>query len=200
LFLRSLYNRLIREHFSGRPLLAIFPLEVYLTKEFEKTPFLTAVYPDSWLAKKTRTLIYDLLSKEHADKLPPPIRSMPKWMRAYAKLSLGKPSPILNINVAMPTMVAVGVFLGLLSLTLSQFFAGATKNFRKEMTAIRIFECLHESDVLKNDRATVEKIINDPDSYPKVFSDLAKEQLQRSCRYWSRLSFGFFRSSSFCQS
>jgi len=41
-------------------LLAIYPLELYLTKAFEKVPLLTTVYPYSQLAIKSRLVLYEL--------------------------------------------------------------------------------------------------------------------------------------------
>jgi len=165
LFLRSLYNRLIKEHFEGRPLLAIFPLEVYLTKEFEKTPFLTAVYPDSWLAKKSRVLLKDLLSQEHKDNLSPPAKSMPGWMRTYIKLSLGKQLPIFNMNVVMSVIVTAVAFVALLQLSLVRFFPREPQRIRVQLTKTKILECLYGSKLL-SDPEKVKQILasQTPDS------------------------------------
>src|SRR5207247_6239829 len=73
-YLRKFYDKEIRPLFDNSPLLAIFPIEMYLTKEFERTPFLTAVYPFSLLAKKARVLLRDLL--EHL-----PLTLVPKSVR-----------------------------------------------------------------------------------------------------------------------
>lgn len=108
-YLRRLYNSTMRQEFGGQPLLAAYPLEVYLTKEFEKTPFLTTVYPDSLLARKTRTLLYELLISTHADMLARGIKHVPKCVRTYRKLTLGKRSFLLNFDFIMATIVA-GLF------------------------------------------------------------------------------------------
>jgi cellulose biosynthesis protein BcsQ len=180
LFLRSLYNRLIREHFSGRPLLAIFPLEVYLTKEFEKTPFLTAVYPYSWLAKKTRALLGDLMSLEHADTLPPTVRATPKWARAYTRLSLGKQLPLLNMNVVMLTVVGVVVFLALVALSLSQFFPNHRQRFREDVASIAMLQCLDQSNLLISNPDAVKEKIEHPSADSPVMRRLLEQQLQES--------------------
>jgi hypothetical protein len=182
LFLRSLYNRLIREHFSGRPLLAIFPLEVYLTKEFEKTPFLTGVYPYSWLAKKARTLLCDLMLKDHADKLPPSIRAIPKWVRAYTRLSLGKQFPLFNMNVVMLTVVGVVVFLALVALSLSQFFPTQRQRFQSEVARIRTLQCLSKSRALADDAEGVSKLIEMPDGYNTFLSNTIRERTTEANR------------------
>jgi len=43
-FLFRFYRDFLQSEFGGKPLLGIYPLEAHLTKEFEKTPFLTTVY------------------------------------------------------------------------------------------------------------------------------------------------------------
>lgn len=121
-FLTSFYNRNMRQHFGGKPLAAIFPLEIYLTKEFEKTPFLTSAYPASLLARKTRVLIYELLGLQRKEKtaaddhrkvtVPRAIAAMPRWLRVYSKFSLGKTVFLLDCNFIMATIVAVVVALG----------------------------------------------------------------------------------------
>lgn len=162
LFLTGFYNRLIRSEFSDRPLLGIFPLEVYLTKEFEKTPFLTSVYPYSWLAKKTRLMLYDLLSANHKDLLAPVIRSMPRWMRAYRRLSLGKTFPLLNISVIMPTIVTVGVVLMLFAIAFDAFFLRDRDRLMTNINAIRVLQCVSKDPYLAADSERVEHYLDSP--------------------------------------
>jgi MinD-like ATPase involved in chromosome partitioning or flagellar assembly len=163
LFLRSFYNRIVREHFSGKPLLAIFPLEVYLTKEFEKTPFLTAVYPNSWLTKKTRTMLFDLLNAEHRDKLSSPVRSQPRWMRTYRKFSLGKPIPFLNMNFVMPTIVTGVIALVLLNLALSTFYEKEAWQIKRGVASIKVLECLKESPSIASNANIVRQELDNAD-------------------------------------
>ena len=92
-YLTKFYDRHIRDLFDGRPLLAIFPLEVYLTKEFEKEPLLTSVYPNSFLARKTQQLLFDLLSERNSELLSPCIRHLPSWIRKFRKYALGRSNP-----------------------------------------------------------------------------------------------------------
>jgi cellulose biosynthesis protein BcsQ len=160
LFLRTMYNRMMRKHFFEYPLLAVFPLEVYLTKEFEKTPFLTSVYPDSWLAKKTRTLIYDLLSNEYPEKLSQPIQSMPKWMRVYRKYSLGKAMPLLDLNFVMYAIVACLVFMVLLDLTLSQFFQKNRQKLRSQVKTVVVLQCLKQTPDLTLQQDQLSQLID----------------------------------------
>ena len=108
-FLRNLYKKRFAELFGGRPLMGLFPLEVYLTKDFEKTPFLTSVYPSSYLNRKTRVMAYDLLSDRHPDLVSPAARSLPRALRWQQRLSLGRPFFLFDINFLMGTLVAVGV-------------------------------------------------------------------------------------------
>gem|GEM_PF-6744390 len=159
LFLRSLYNRLIKEHFANRPLLAIFPLEVYLTKEFEKTPFLTAVYPASWLARKTRTLLYDLLANQHKEKLPRAVRTLPKWMRGYTKLSLGRQIPIFNMNVVMSAIVIVVVMIAFVTLSLSQFYRAESERILESAFTIETLQCIDAAGDLKKNRDDIDLIL-----------------------------------------
>ncbi len=121
-FLRSLYKRRFSKLFGGRPLIGLFPLEVYLTKEFEKTPFLTAVYPYSHLALKTRVMIYDLFIASRPELLSPAVRSMPKLMRWERRITLGRPFFLFNIDFIMGSLVGVGIAYFLLeSLSGSKF-------------------------------------------------------------------------------
>lgn len=159
LFLRSFYNRVVREHFGGKTLLAIFPLEVYLTKEFEKTPFLTAVYPNSLLAKKTRTMLFDLLRAEHRNMLSPAVRSQPRWLRTYRKFSLGKPVPFLNMNFVMPTIVTGVILVVLLNLALSTFFGSGRNELERELARVAILQCLNESPKLAARREDVQEML-----------------------------------------
>jgi MinD-like ATPase involved in chromosome partitioning or flagellar assembly len=119
-FLNSFYKKHLRAEFQGKRLLAVFPLEVYLTKEFEKTPFLTSVYPTSLLARKTQVLLFELLSPKKRTLLPASVRSLPKWTRKYRELTLGKQFFLVNLNLLM-LLIAVGTVVAiLLSTTLER--------------------------------------------------------------------------------
>jgi cellulose biosynthesis protein BcsQ len=179
LFLTGFYDRMIKAEFGGRPLLGIFPLEVYLTKEFEKTPFLTSVYPYSWLTKKTRLLLYDLLSATHRGVLAPVIRSMPRWMRAYRRISLGKTLPLLNISVIMPTIVTVGVVLVLFTISVDVFFNRERERIRKDIRAVEVLQCISKAPKLAADQDRVSRYLDNiyfnDESYngPNNYEDLA---------------------------
>ncbi len=121
-FLRALYRRRFSRLFGDRPLMGLIPLEVYLTKDFEKTPFLTSVYPYSYLARKIRVLIYDLFADRYRGLLPAQIRSMPKLMRWARRITLGRPFFLFDINFIMGTLVGVGI----VHISLEQFTDGNT--------------------------------------------------------------------------
>jgi cellulose biosynthesis protein BcsQ len=112
-YLTRFYNQNIKQLFGERPLLPIFPIELYLTKEFEKTPFLTEAYPYSLLARKMRLLIFGVLKQRHAEKLPKPIRLMPWPSRFYTRFSMGKVPWLLNVNFIM-AVIAIGSVLSYL--------------------------------------------------------------------------------------
>jgi MinD-like ATPase involved in chromosome partitioning or flagellar assembly len=88
-FLIRFYNEYLKENFNDNPLLAVYPLEVDLTKEFEKTPFLTSVYPTSQLAEKTRFLLYDLLVAKNRHLLPPAIANLGYLNRMFHEYYMG---------------------------------------------------------------------------------------------------------------
>jgi MinD-like ATPase involved in chromosome partitioning or flagellar assembly len=119
-FLTNFYRKHLREEFQGRSLLAIFPLEVYLTKEFEKTPFLTEAYPTSLLARKTQVLLCDLLGSTHKSLLPPAVRSLPAWIREYRKFILGKQFVLFDLNFLMILIVAGFVVAVILSIPMPE--------------------------------------------------------------------------------
>ena len=59
-YLRRFYDANVKDLFHSNDLLAIIPFEGYLSKEFERFPFVTQVYPFSQLAGKARTIVRDL--------------------------------------------------------------------------------------------------------------------------------------------
>lgn len=132
LFLRRLYDNALRDVFGGQDLLAMFPMEVYLTKEFEKTPFLTDVYPYSLLAQKTRVLLLDLLGQDRSHMLSAETRDSWPMMNRWRRNSLGKTFPLLNINIVVFFLVAVSLVIGGLGF-LSEFATDlAYRSYRGE--------------------------------------------------------------------
>jgi len=117
-FLRNLYNDHLKQYFDNRPLLASFPLEVYLTKEFEKYPFVTEYYPQSMLAQKMQVLLTDLLSKEHFNALSPAATSLPHVARAYFRNFLGRRPKIFTLDFVTSTGIVLFV-IGILTLIIS---------------------------------------------------------------------------------
>ena len=108
-FLRRFYNQNLRDEFGGHPLLAVFPMEEYLTKAFEKNTLLTLVYPNSLLARKTRTYIYDLLANNHGDKLADAITKVSRFVRAFRSATLGKKFFLVSNDFAIAAIFAVGM-------------------------------------------------------------------------------------------
>jgi cellulose biosynthesis protein BcsQ len=108
-YLRRFYNRELRPIFHGRPLLGIFPIEMYLTKEFERTPFLTEVYPFSLLARKTRLLLRDLLTERHRSRLPRAARRLGWLHRALLQAYIGKDPWFFDLSKVMATIAIVSV-------------------------------------------------------------------------------------------
>ena len=166
LFLNSFYDKNLRAYFSGQPLLAILPLEVYLTKEFEKTPFLANAYPNSLLSRKTRTMIYDLLCPTYKDRLSPSIKSMPRLMRFYRKFSLGNRFPLLRINFIMVAIVTVALSMSISYLiTLNERFAWRREQLKLEVVRLRALDHYRELDPL--DEKTRRMLFSDA---PSVYS------------------------------
>ena len=113
-YLWTLYDRVIRRHFFGRELLAVYPLEIYLSKEFERTPFLTEVYPFSLLASKTRVALYDLLAETSPELLGPSVLKQPGCVRWYIRRTLGKINVLFDVHfvtglLAMAAVLGIGL-------------------------------------------------------------------------------------------
>jgi len=144
-FLEKYYNRVIKEVFHGRPLLGIFPLELYLTKEFEKTPLLTSVFPNSLLAKKMRVLLHELLHANHSSLLPKNINCLPGIVRAVTKRGLGKTPALLNPYVIL-------VMFGILSILFvalgekEKFIKGSTEKAVNDLNKLELIIAYESSE------------------------------------------------------
>jgi cellulose biosynthesis protein BcsQ len=97
LFLFKFYKEFLISEFDGDELLAIYPLEVYLTKAFEKNPTLTSVYPHSQLAEKTRLVLFKLFENEKS-VLPKSIASMSYARRIFIEYYMGRWPRVLNLD------------------------------------------------------------------------------------------------------
>jgi cellulose biosynthesis protein BcsQ len=113
-YLRRFYDQELRDIFHGRPLLAIFPVEMYLTKEFERTPLLTEMYPFSLLARKTRLLIRDLLGKNGGTSGYSSAKAA-RWRNYFLRNSIGKEPWFLDLNKVLATIALCGIAFGALS-------------------------------------------------------------------------------------
>ena len=104
--LRQVYDDELRSFFGGADLLAVYPLESAIAKEFDRTPYLTAVYPNALLTRKTQALIYDLLVDSRPYVLPGVVTSGGGSARRRVRWSLGKQSPLTNTDLIMAVVMA----------------------------------------------------------------------------------------------
>jgi cellulose biosynthesis protein BcsQ len=112
-FLFNFYNKYLKNEFHGKPLLAAFPLEVYLTKAFERNPFLTTIYPYSQLAQKSRLVLFDLFS---ADSGAPSLRiaQLSSLRRFLTRYYMGRWPALVQLDfmlkfIAISMIVVVGI-------------------------------------------------------------------------------------------
>ena len=108
-FLYRFYRGLLAKEFAGHELLAIYPMEAHLTKAFEKTPFLTTVYPTSQLAEKTRLLLYDLLFQEAPDMLSPALRAQGRLQRWFHRSYMGRWPQVLDLDFIFRMIALVAI-------------------------------------------------------------------------------------------
>ena len=106
-FLWRAYNTLLIEYFSGKPLLAAFPLEMYLTKSFEEGPLVIEEYPHSMLARKTQVMLFDLLWPHHRGFISQRASRVPSWLRNWRRRSFGRVPMLFSVNF----MAAIGFVL-----------------------------------------------------------------------------------------
>ncbi len=100
-FLKRTYDTNLRDYFGGKPLLASFPLEVYLTKYFEHHPFVTAHFPESMLSRKTEVMLLDLLSDGREQLVSEKARNLPKLFAYWWRSSFGRTPRILQLDFVM---------------------------------------------------------------------------------------------------
>jgi len=110
-FLQRFYNENIRSEFAGKPLLAMFPMEEYLTKAFEKNALLAKVYPESLLARKTRVYIHDLLARTDAAHLSPDLKGLTRIERHITRSTLGREFILLSNNFAIAMIFSIAMVL-----------------------------------------------------------------------------------------
>ena len=112
IFLQRTYNAYFRPRFADKPLLAVFPLEVYLTKHFEHHPFVTDDFPESTLSRKTQVMLADLLGNHREDLLSERTRELPQWVAKYWKHSFGRTPLFLQLDFVMIVCLALVVVGG----------------------------------------------------------------------------------------
>ena len=110
-YLRRFYDQKLRKLFCEKPLLSVIPLEVYLTKEFERVPFITSVFPYSELAKKVRLMTWDLFHKSAPELLSKSARHLNRLDRLTTRYALGKKPFFLNTDAIM-AIIAVFALVG----------------------------------------------------------------------------------------
>ena len=92
-------------------MLAIYPLEVYLTKAFEKIPFLTSAYPQSQLAIKTRLVLHNLFCSDKTTHLPEQIMTLTALERFSAKYYMGRWPRIFNLDFMLKAIAVYALLI-----------------------------------------------------------------------------------------
>ena len=110
-FLKVTYNQHLREYFDNKPLLASFPLEVYLIKHFEHQPFVTDDFPRSMLARKVQVMLADVLEDANIELVPEGTRKLPRLIAHLWRNSFGRRPRILDLDFAMMLCFVVLVAL-----------------------------------------------------------------------------------------
>lgn len=133
-YLRRFYNQHVKELFGGRELLAVIPFEAYLSKEFERSPFVTAVFPYSQLANKARQIV---LSLEVDDRRRP--RSIPERLAAFLpQVTAGGAALVprlLDLNL-VTTITAIALLLFVGFMLLSDRYGSRLDQFSTHMQAL----------------------------------------------------------------
>ncbi len=112
-FLLNIYNQYLRDKFGNKPLLAMFPLENYLTKHFEHRPFVTEDFPESMLTRKTQVMLGDLLIEEAPQLVSERQRHMPRPIAFFWRRYLGRTPRIFQVDFAMALgFIALLVLIG----------------------------------------------------------------------------------------
>ena len=129
-FLYASYNEKLRNHFGDKPLLAAFPIEMYLTRYFEQQPFITDNFPKSMLARKIQVMLLDLLGKERDSLLPAKVRNIPPFVAVYWRRTFGRTPKLFQLDFAMKfafivLLAAIGAFAVLKSFLRDPVFDAA---------------------------------------------------------------------------
>jgi cellulose biosynthesis protein BcsQ len=111
IFLFRFYDAFLRPEFGERDLLAIYPLEVYLTKAFEKMPLLTTVYPQSQLAAKTRLVLFELFKRREDSILPPQIANLGPITVLLSKYYMGRWPRFLDLDFSLKAIAIYAIIV-----------------------------------------------------------------------------------------
>lgn len=111
-FLANLYNRDLRQEFDENPLLSVVPIETFLDRVGDKTPFLTSLFPYSQLAGKIRQSLIDLLADHHPDALCLETRWGPAFLRKLTRYNLGYFHMLADASFVFNLTAFLGLALG----------------------------------------------------------------------------------------
>ena len=131
-FLFKTYNEHLRTYFNDKPLLAAFPLELYLTKRFEHDAFVTDDFPGSMLARKVQVMLADLLGRSDAGVVSERARRIPRLVAYWWKHSFGRTPKILELDFVM-TLSAVTLVVFVITLFLDKFTAYSFDALREQL-------------------------------------------------------------------
>ena len=112
-FLFRVYDARLRTYFHDKALLAVFPMENYLTKHFEQGPFVTEAFPRSMLARKTQVMLVDVLDGGRLDLLSDFVRRLPAVVKEYRRRFFGRTPKILDVEFVLVTLwgAVIAVFV-----------------------------------------------------------------------------------------
>jgi cellulose biosynthesis protein BcsQ len=163
-FLRRFYDQSLRESFGGTDLLALFPLELPLTKAFEDTPLISRVYPYSFLARKMRVLLLDLIGNRAKDYLAPSALTLPRQVRQYRRRTLGRIPWFLNHEIILQIIAFVALVCALAVVFLARFPEPTKLAFFR---AAILAELSRHPEIALNENDETYKLIKDPSKLNK---------------------------------
>ena len=125
-FLQRFYDKRIKKLFGDKPLLGAVPFEEYLTKEFGKTPFLTAVFPYSFLSRKVKISLMELLGPQESENyLSKETTTYPPFVKPIHKLWMGRPPVLADRSAALSLVGISASIFGVLALAESIHWLGS---------------------------------------------------------------------------
>ena len=98
MFLWRSYDTHLKHYFGKKPLLAAFPLEIYLTKSFENDPLVSENYPGSMLARKTQVMLFDLFKGDRKKFLSRRAATVPPLFRYFRRRFFWRTPKIFSVE------------------------------------------------------------------------------------------------------